>query len=101
MIQLAVRSVNASSGQDVTSVTGNSKRGKRIRFTAFFENVSERNNTLPVLNTNDESRKNIPDEVSQLSVPRTHFDRQPHTHHTRDAPMHFTKIFLGPTPRLW
>ena len=68
-IQLAVRSINASSRQDVTSVTANSKRGKRIRFTASFENVSERNNTLPVLNTNDDSRKNIPDEVSELSVP--------------------------------
>ena len=27
------------------------------------------------------TRHNIPDEVSELSVPVTHFDRQPHTHH--------------------
>ena len=30
---------------------------------------------------NDETRHNIPDEISELSVPRTHFDRQPHIHH--------------------
>ena len=30
---------------------------------------------------NDETRNNIPDEVSELSLPETHFDRQSHTHH--------------------
>ena len=30
---------------------------------------------------NDETRHNIPYEISELSVPRTHFDRQPHIHH--------------------
>ena len=30
---------------------------------------------------NDETRLNIPDEVSELSVPETRFDRQPQTHH--------------------
>ena len=34
-----------------------------------------------MLNTNDEPRKNVPDEVSDLSVPGTHFDRQPHSYH--------------------
>ena len=29
----------------------------------------------------DETRLNIPDEVSELSVPETRFDRQPQTHH--------------------
>ena len=27
------------------------------------------------------TRQNIPDEVSELSVPETRFDRRPHTHH--------------------
>ena len=50
--------------------------------TASFENVSERNNTFHALNVNDETRKNITDEVSELSVLGTHFDRQSHTHHS-------------------
>ena len=37
--------------------------------------------SLGVSNVNDETRHNIPDEVSELSVPGTPFDQQPHTHH--------------------
>ena len=59
-----------------------SVRGEHIGITAPFENVSKRNNTLHVLNTNDETRNKIPDELSELSVPDTHFDRQPHTYRT-------------------
>ena len=29
----------------------------------------------------DENRHSITEEVSELSVPESHFDRQPHTHH--------------------
>ena len=82
-IELAVRSANAFSGQDATSVTANSERGERAGITASFENVSERNNILHVSITNDETRNNIPDEVSELSVPGTYFDRQPHTHNRK------------------
>ena len=32
-------------------------------------------------NVNGETRINIPDKVSELSAPETHFDRQTHTHH--------------------
>ena len=81
-IELAIRSINASSGRDVTSVTANSERGERVGINASFENASENNNTLRVPNVNDETRLNIPDEVSELSVPETRFDRQPQTHHT-------------------
>ena len=80
-IELAIRSINASSGRDVTSVTANSERGERVGINASFENASENNNTLRVPNASDETRLNIPDEVSELSVPETRFDRQPHTHH--------------------
>ena len=80
-IELAIRSINASSGRDVTSVTANSECGERVGINASFENASENNNTLRVTNVNDETRHNIPDEVSELSVPGTRFDRQPHTHH--------------------
>ena len=80
-IELAIRSISASSGRDVTSVTANSERGERVGINASFENASENNNTLRVPNVNDENRQNIPDEVSELSVPQTCFDRQPHTHH--------------------
>ena len=79
--ELAIRSAGASSGQDATSVTANSELGEHIGITAPLENLSERNNTLHVLSTNDETQNNIPDELSELSVPGIHFDRQPHTHH--------------------
>ena len=42
-IELAIRSINASSGRDVTSVTANSERGEHIG-NASFENASGNNN---------------------------------------------------------
>ena len=60
-IELAIRSINASSGWDATSVLAISERGEHIRITSPFENVSERNNTLHVLCTNDETGNKIPD----------------------------------------
>ena len=81
-IELAISSINASSGQAATSVMANSELGEHIGISAFFENVSERNNTLNVFDRNDEARNNIPVGASELSVPGTHFDRQPHTHHS-------------------
>ena len=80
-IELAIRSINSSSGRDVTSVSANSERRERVGIDASFENASRSNDTLDVSNVNDETRHNIPDEVSELSVPETHFDRQAHTHH--------------------
>ena len=81
-IELAIRLVNASSGRDVTSVVANSERGEHVGINASFENASGNNNTLGVSNVHDETRHNIPDEVSELTVPETHFDRQAHTHHS-------------------
>ena len=81
-IELAFRLINASSGQDATSFTAISERGEEIGITACFENVSEGNVTLHVLNMNAQTRNNIPDEVSELSVPGAHYDRQSHTHHS-------------------
>ena len=96
--ELAIRSVNASSGRDVTSVTANSERGKRVGIkesgervgikergervgiNASLEDASENSDILRVSNVNDETRQNIPDEVSELSVLETRFDRQPYTH---------------------
>ena len=78
--ELSIRSINASSGRDVTSVTANSERGEHVGINASFENASGNNNITHVSNANDETRHNIPDEVSELSVPGTHFDRQAHTH---------------------
>ena len=80
-IELAIRSINASSGRDATSVSANSERRERVGINASFENASKNNDTLDVSNVNDETRHNIPDELSELSVPITHFDRQTHTHH--------------------
>ena len=80
-IELAIRSISASSGRGVTSVTANSERGERLGINASFENASDNNNTLSVLNKNDETRYNISEEMSGLSVTETHFDRQPRCHH--------------------
>ena len=65
----------------MTSVSANSERRELVGINAFFENASGNNNTLGVSIVNDETRHNIPDEVSELSVPETYSDRQPHTHH--------------------
>ena len=81
-IELAIRSRNASSGRDATSVSTNSERREHVGINASFENASKNNDTLDVSNVNDETRQNNPDEVSELSVPETHFGRQAHTHHT-------------------
>ena len=81
-IELAVRSINVPFGQNATSVTANSERGERIWINASFENVSERSDTLHVSKTIVEARKIFPDEVIELLVPGTHFDRQPYTHHS-------------------
>ena len=93
-IELAIRSINASSGRDVTCVSANSERREHTGNNASFENASENNNTLGVTNVIDETRHNFQDEVSQLSVPGTHFDRQPHTHHMVTAQTAQTNQFL-------
>ena len=84
-IELAIRSINASSARDVTSVTADSERGEQLGINASFENASGNNNVLHVSNVIDETRNNIPDDASELSVAETRFDRQAHTHHR-----HFT-----------
>ena len=68
-IELAIRSANATSRQDATSVTANSERGEDVGINAFFENTSGNNNVQHATNVNDETRNNIPEEVSELSVP--------------------------------
>ena len=80
-IELAIRSINSSFGRDVTNLSANSERREHVGINASFQNASGNNNTLGVSIVNDETRQNIPDEVSELSVPETHFDRQAHTHH--------------------
>ena len=78
-IELAIRSINASSGQVVTCVSANSERGEHEGINASFENASGNNIVLHVSNVHDETRNSIPDEVSELSIPETRFDRQTHT----------------------
>ena len=94
-IELAIRSINASSGRDATSVSANSERREH----ASFENASGNNDTLGEPIVNDETRQNIPDKVGELSVPEAHFDRQPHTHHMvtgqTTQPNQFTEFLTG------
>ena len=59
-IELAIRSINACSGRDATSVTSNSECREHVGNNAFFENASENNSIQQVLNGNDETRNNIP-----------------------------------------
>ena len=80
-IELAVRSINASSGRDVASASGNSERRELEGVNTSFGNASENNSTLGITNTNDETRYNSHDRVSELSVPGTQFDRRSPTHH--------------------
>ena len=90
-LELAVRPMNVSSRQNAAIVMGSSEREEHKVISASFENVSERNNTLYEPSTNDESRRNVPGEVSELSVPGTHFDRQSHTHHRNKNYFFFRK----------
>ena len=76
-IELAIRSINASSGRDVASMSASSERREHTGINTSFEN----NNTIGVTNINDEARHNSQDGVSELSVPGTQFDRQSHIHH--------------------
>ena len=80
-IELAIRSINASSGRNATSVSAHSERREHVGISTSFENASGDNDTLRVSIVNDESRQNIPDEVKELSVSETRFDRQAQTHH--------------------
>ena len=80
-MELASRSINASSGRGLTSATANSERGQHVGINASFEKASRNNNILHVSNVIDETRHNILVEVSELSVPETQFDLQAHTHH--------------------
>ena len=47
-IELAIRSINASSGWDAASVSANSERRERVGINASFENASKNNDTLDV-----------------------------------------------------
>ena len=62
-------------------MSANSERREHVGVSTSFENASGNNDTLGVSNVNDETRQNIPDEVSELSVSETRFDPQAHTHH--------------------
>ena len=67
-IELVIRSINASSRLDASSVVAGSERGEDIGTTAPFGNVSEKNNTLCELNTNDATRNKNTDKVSEFLV---------------------------------
>ena len=79
--ELAIRSINASSGRDATSMMTNSESGEHAGINVSFENASGNNKVQQVPYGNDETRNDIPDEVNELSVPETLIDQQTHTHH--------------------
>ena len=77
-IELAIRSINASFGRDATSVTANSECREHEEINVSFENASGNSKVQQIPYGNHETRKDTPDEVSELSVPETRFDRQTH-----------------------
>ena len=80
-IELAIRSIYASSGRDVASASGNSECREYEGIIASFENASENNRTLGTIHINDETCCNSHDGVSELLDPGTQFDRQSPTHY--------------------
>ena len=82
--------MNASSGRDATSVTANSDRGEHVGVNASSENASGNNNVLHVSNVNGETRRYIPDELSDLLVPETRLTGK----HTLIIMGVFTDLFL-------
>ena len=58
-----------------------SESWEHIGISAFLENVSEWNNKQHVLKINDWTRNKFLEEISEASIPDTHFDHQTHTHH--------------------
>ena len=54
---------------------------EHVGIVASFENASGNNNVRHVSNVYDETRQNIPEKVSKLSVRGTRFERQTHTQH--------------------
>ena len=96
-IELADRPRKTLSGQNVASVMGNLERGEPVEITASFDTLSERNNIFHESGVNDETRRNAPDEVSDLSVSGTHFDRQSRTHDSPEEGFvhQFVEMFLA------
>ena len=78
-IEIVVRSFTESFGRDAAIFGLMSERGECIGITASFKNVSKRNNVFRELNANDDTRGKIQDNVSELPVSGTYFDRQSHS----------------------
>ena len=81
-IELAIRSINASSGRDATSVLMDPESREHVGINTPCGSVSGDNETQAISELNDEARHNIQGDTGRLSVLETHFDQQPHTHHT-------------------
>ena len=81
-IEMAIRSINTTSGRDVTSVLMDSERREHAGIITPRGSASGDNDTQAVSEINDEARHNIQGDISILSVPETHFDQQLRAHHT-------------------
>ena len=57
--ELAIRSINASSGRVVISVAANFECGGDVGINTFFENAFGKNKLLHLKEGNDDSRNNI------------------------------------------
>ena len=80
--ELAVKSMNTSSGQEVASVTTICERGEQLGIFALHGNVCDMNRTFLEMNSTDETEEDIADEVSDLAVSKAQFDWRLQTNHT-------------------
>ena len=80
-VELAVKSMTASSGGDVACVTAVFERGEQVGNFAPYGNVSNGNSTFRQLNSTDETRGFNLEEGSELPVAKATFHQQTHTHH--------------------
>ena len=100
-IELAIRSINASSGRDAISVSANSENREHTGIFASFGNASENNNALGVTKIDDETRHSVRDGVSELSVTGTQVERHSRTHHmatgTSEQTQYDRHLVVGPS----
>ena len=89
-IQLAVRSINASSGLDAGSVWANFERQEQLGITNSYVHASSRNKTNHEFDLNEETRGYNSDEDGEIPVMRRRFDRQSCSHHKHTS--HFVYL---------
>ena len=80
-VELAVRFLKASFGQDFANVMAISEREEQPGVRAVFQDASDRIDTFHEFHLTDETRGCNLGKLSELRFSRKHFDQQSDTHH--------------------